>query len=80
MKRESTAALYARLKGARFMCGDKLDFWTERHYMDTGADDRNRGDMETFVGDTLLDRRQQRRQIAEYAKKKGAAEIRGIGT
>lgn len=72
VKRESANALSARLKKDGFVYGDKLDFWAERHHMDTGADDRNRGDMETFVGDTLLDRRQ-REQIAEYAKKKAVA-------
>lgn len=83
VKHESAAALYARLKraGLDVMYGvraDKPDFWCSSHYMDLGADDRNRGDMETFVGDALLDRRQ-REQIAEYARKKGTAEIRGIG-
>ena len=71
-KRESAAALSARLKKDGFMYGDKLDWGAERHYMDTGTDDRNRGGMETFVGDTLLDR-QQRRRIVEYAKKKAVA-------
>lgn len=77
VKRESAAALYARLKraGLDVMYGvraDKLDFWSPSHYVDMGADDRNRGDMETFVGDALLDRRQ-REQISEYAKKKAVA-------
>lgn len=83
VKRESAAALYARLKraGLDVMYGvraDKPDFWCSSHYVDMGADDRNRGDMETFVGDALLDRRQ-REQIAEYARKRATAEIRGIG-
>lgn len=76
VKRESAAALYARLKraGLDVMYGvraDKPDFWSPLHYMDTGEDERNRGDMTTFVGDALLSK-QQRGQIAEYAKKKGA--------
>ena len=83
VKRESAAALYARLKraGLDVMYGiraDKPDFWCSSHYLDMGADDRNRGDMETFVGDALLDR-QQREQITEYAQKKGTAELRGVG-
>ena len=77
VKRESAAALYARLKrsGLDVMYGvraDKPDFWCSSHYVDMGADDRNRGDMEDFVADALLDR-QQREQIAEYAKKKAVA-------
>ena len=75
VKRESAAALYARLKrtGCDMMYGvraDKPDFWSPLHYMDTGEDESNRGDMTTFVGDALLSK-QQRGQIAEYAKKKG---------
>lgn len=72
VKRESTAALYARVKrnGFDVAHGGKPDFWHPDHYMDTGADEKNRGDMTTFVGDALLSKRQ-REQIAEYARKKG---------
>lgn len=69
VKRESAAALAARLKKDGLMYGGKPNFWTERHYLDTGTADRNRGDMEDFVADELLSK-QQREQIAEYAKKK----------
>lgn len=72
VKRESAAALLAKLKKDGLMCGNRLNFWAPSHYLDTGADDRHRGDMETFVADTLLDRRQ-REQITEYAKKKAVA-------
>lgn len=75
-KHESAAALYARLKksGLDVMYGvraDRLDFWCPSCYVDTGTDDRSRGDMENFVADALLSK-QQRAQIAEYAMKKGA--------
>lgn len=45
VKRESAAALYARLKRTGFdvMYGtreDKADFWSPSHYMDTGEDEK----------------------------------------
>ena len=77
VKRESTAALYARLKrsGCDVMYGtreDRLDFWSPDHYMDTGEDERGRGPMETFVSDALLSKRQ-RNQMAAYSRRRAAA-------
>lgn len=73
VKRESAAALYVRLKrnGFDVACGGNPVFWVPAHYMDTRADEKDRGDMTTFVGDALLSKRQ-REQIAEYARKRGA--------
>lgn len=81
VKRESAAALYARLKraGLDVMYGiraDRPDFWAERHYMDTKEGESNRGDMVTFVTDELIGE-QRRRQIADYAMR--AAMSRGGG-
>lgn len=83
VKRESAAALYARLKrtGCDVMYGTsegKPDFWAPSHYMDTEEGESNRGDMVTFVTDELLGE-QRRRQIADYAKKRRAAMLRGGG-
>lgn len=80
VKRESAAALYARLKraGLDVMYGiraDRPDFWSERHYMDTKEDESNRGDMVTFVTDELLGE-QRRRQIADYAMRAAKKEAR----